>query len=154
MTGKKKTMKGGIFGITPSQPKYYPETVTNNTFNELYTKLTRENQGLVTDFLNKKRSEQRLEKFLNILEYKLKQPDIDVKSFAKFYNYFKEIHNKYKNTTIIRELSDYVKELYNNVIKELEAKKQKFIDNGLLGEKNKKNIPNQLSNNQLLLSTM
>ena len=56
MTGKKKTMDGGIFGIIPNQPKYYPESVTNNTFNELYTKLT-SNQG----FLNKLRSEQRFE---------------------------------------------------------------------------------------------
>ena len=31
MTGKKKTMDGGIFGIIPNQPKYYPESVTNKT---------------------------------------------------------------------------------------------------------------------------
>ena len=29
MARKKKTMKGGIFGIIPNQPKYYPETVSN-----------------------------------------------------------------------------------------------------------------------------
>ena len=43
MTGKKKNMNGGIYGLVPYQPKYNPDTVKNNTFNEyrfLFSKKT------------------------------------------------------------------------------------------------------------------
>jgi len=88
MTRKKKTMEGGIFGYIPNQPKYRPETVTNDTF----TKLTRDQS-----VLNKLRVEQRFAHFLNILDYKLKQDNIDEEKFKKLYEYFMNIYNKYKD---------------------------------------------------------
>jgi hypothetical protein len=92
MTRKKKTMEGGIFGYIPNQPKYRPETVTNGIFNELVTKLTRDQS-----VLNKLRVEQRFAHFLNILDYKLKQDNIDEEKFKKLYEYFMKIYNKYKD---------------------------------------------------------
>lgn len=144
MTGKKKTMKGGIFGIIPNQPKYYPETVTNETINELYIKLTRneskKNGSFInkmmakkTSFLNEKRADQRFEHFLEILNYKLNKPDIDVETFLKLYNYFNIIFFKYKET-IIKNISSnilqgsHLQELYSDTLKKLEDQKQKFIN--------------------------
>jgi hypothetical protein len=162
MTGKKKTMDGGIFGIIPNQPKYYPESVTNNTFNELYTKLTR-NQG----FLNKLRSEQRFEHFLKILDYKLSQPNINVDAFIKFYNYFNKISKKYFDTYISKmmERETRIKQYYlskmqnytsndigllTSVMEKLEAKKNDFMKKNLIKENTNSEGYNtiQLSNNQ------
>jgi hypothetical protein len=162
MTGKKKTMDGGIFGIIPNQPKYYPESVTNNTFNELYTKLTR-NQG----FLNKLRSEQRFEHFLKILDYKLSQPNINVDAFIKFYNYFNKISKKYFDTYISKmmERETRIKQYYlskmqnytsndigllTSVMEKLEAKKNDFMKKNLIKENTNSEGYNtiKLSNNQ------
>ena len=162
MTGKKKTMDGGIFGIIPNQPKYYPESVTNNTFNELYTKLTR-NQG----FLNKLRSEQRFEHFLKILDYKLSQPNINVDAFIKFYNYFNKISKKYFDTYISKmmERETRIKQYYlskmqnytsnaigllTSVMEKLEAKKNDFMKTNLIKENTNSEGYNtiKLSNNQ------
>ena len=158
MAGKKKTMDGGIFGIIPNQPKYYPESVTNNTFNELYTKLTR-NQG----FLNKLRSEQRFEYFLKILDYKLSQPNINVDTFIKFYNYFNKISKKYFDTYISKmmERETRIKQYYlskmqnytsnaigllTSVMEKLEAKKNDFMKTNLIKENT--NSEGYISNNQ------
>lgn len=140
MAEKKKTMKGGI----PNQPKYYPETVTNETINELYIKLTRneskKNGSFInkmmakkTSFLNEKRADQRFEHFLKILNYKLNNPDIAVETFLKLYNYFKRIFEKYKET-IIKNISNnilqrsHLQELYRDTLEKLEKQKQEFIN--------------------------
>jgi len=145
MARKKKTMKGGgIFGFIPNQPKYYPENVTNETINELYTKLTRneskKNGSFInkmmakkTSFLNEKRADQRFEHFLEILNYKLNNQDITVETFLKLYNYFKIIFEKYKET-IIKNISSnilqgsHLQELYSDTLIKLEEQKQKFIN--------------------------
>ena len=75
-------------GLVPYQPKYIPETIINETFNESHTKLTR-----TEIFLDKQRAEQRFIHFLEIINYKLDQPNFDVKIFIKLYN-------KYKDTII------------------------------------------------------
>jgi hypothetical protein len=53
MPGNKKTMKGGRFGLNPNQIKYNPESVTNNTINELVTKLTRNSSGFLEKTLHR-----------------------------------------------------------------------------------------------------
>ncbi len=63
MTGKKKSMDGGIWGLVTYQPKYNPKTVENNTVNELYTKLTRTEKNLITknsSLFNKIRAEKNI----------------------------------------------------------------------------------------------
>ena len=144
MARKKKTMKSGIYGFIPNQPKYYPENVTNETINELYTKLTRneskKNGSFInkmmakkTSFLNEKRADQRFEHFLEILNYKLNNQDITVETFLKLYNYFKIIFEKYKET-IIKNISSnilqgsHLQELYSDTLIKLEEQKQKFIN--------------------------
>ena len=144
MARKKKTMKSGIFYFIPNQPKYYPENVTNETINELYTKLTRneskKNGSFInkmmakkTSFLNEKRADQRFEHFLEILNYKLNNQDITVETFLKLYNYFKIIFEKYKET-IIKNISSnilqgsHLQELYSDTLIKLEEQKQKFIN--------------------------
>jgi len=137
-------MKSGIYGFIPNQPKYYPENVTNETINELYTKLTRneskKNGSFInkmmakkTSFLNEKRADQRFEHFLEILNYKLNNQDITVETFLKLYNYFKIIFEKYKET-IIKNISSnilqgsHLQELYSDTLIKLEEQKQKFIN--------------------------
>jgi hypothetical protein len=117
MTRKNKTMKGGILGYIPNQPKYIPESVTNNTFNELVEKLTRDQSGL-----NKLRAEQRFTHFLNILDYKLKQDNIDPKKFNKLYEYFTKIYNKYKDNFSAILSSNH--QLLNQIKKKLDNKKK------------------------------
>ena len=117
MTRKNKTMKGGILGYIPNQPKYIPESVTNNTFNELVEKLTRDQSGL-----NKLRAEQRFTHFLNILDYKLKQDNIDSKKFNKLYEYFTKIYNKYKDNFSAILSSNH--QLFNQIKKKLDNKKK------------------------------
>jgi len=136
MTRKNKTMKGGILGYIPNQPKYIPESVTNNTFNELVEKLTRDQSGL-----NKLRAEQRFTHFLNILDYKLKQDNIDPKKFNKLYDYFTKIYNKYKDNFSAILSSNH--QLFNKIKNRLDNKKKdinninKFIT-GYLGNTNMK----------------
>lgn len=143
MTGKKKNMDGGIWGLVPYQPKYNPETVENKNVNELYTKLTRTEKNLITKnsslfnrikaekniFFDKQRAEQRFIHFLEILNYKLDLPNIDKKIFEKLYNYFAAINNKYKDT-MIKEISknkgSHFEGLYTEVSKKLDDKKKKF----------------------------
>jgi len=143
MTGKKKNMNGGIWGLVPYQPKYNPKTVQNTTVNELYTKLTRTEKNLITKnsslfnrikaekniFFDKQRAEQRFIHFLEILNYKLDQPNIDKNIFIKLYNYFVAIYNKYKDT-IIKEIlkneGSHFEELFTDVSKKLENKKKEF----------------------------
>lgn len=86
--GKRKIWKAVVMGLVPYQSKYIPETIINETFNESHTKLTR-----TEIFLDKQRAEQRFIHFLEILNYKLDQPNFDVKIFIKLYN-------KYKDTII------------------------------------------------------
>jgi hypothetical protein len=139
MTRKKKTMEGGIFGYIPNQPKYRPETVTNDTFNELVTKLTRDQS-----VLNKLRVEQRFTHFLNILDYKLKQDNIDEEKFKKLYEYFMKIYNKYKDNLsgILRsnhQLFNKIKKLFDiyNV--------NKFIIKYINNQKNNQNTKSNLN---------
>jgi len=145
MTGKKKNMDGGIYGLVPYQPKYNRETVENTTVNELYKKLTRTEKNLITKnsslfnrikaekniFFDKQRAEQRFIHFLEILNYKLDQPNIDKKIFEKLYKYFEDIFNKYKYT-IIREILEnkgsHFEYLFTEVSKKLKNKYQEFIN--------------------------
>ena len=109
-----------IFTNIPYQSKYNSKNVTNDTINILAEKLTR-NQG----FFNKIRMEKRLKNFLNILDYKLKQDNIDKEKFIKLYNYFNKIYEKYED-----ELSTILSSNPNRIrdIKEkLENTKRKLI---------------------------
>ena len=123
-----------IFTNIPYQPKYNPKNVTNETFNELAKKLTRK-QG----FFNKMRIEKRLKNFLNILDYILKQDNIDPITFKKLYDYFNKICEKYKdelstilssNPTVINQ----IKKKLENTNRKLNPKQNevenvnKFID--------------------------
>ena len=147
MAGKKKNMDGGIYGLVPYQPKYNPDTVENKTVNELYTKLTRTEKNLITKnsslfnkikaekniFLDKQRAEQRFIHFLEILNYKLDQPNIDKNIFTKLYNYFTVIYNKYKDTIIkeiLKNKGSHFEELFNEVLEKLKNKYQEFINSG------------------------
>lgn len=169
MAGKKKNMQGGIFGLVPYQPKYNKETVTNETFNELYTKLKRNENNLIRDnssffnkakakttsFLNKQRSEQRFNHFLEILNYKLNDQDIAVETFVKLYNYFKNIFNKYKDTIIKNILSNILKgshlqDLYIDTLEKLEEQRQKFINSGKIRE-NKNGLITKLETTNSLI---
>ena len=140
MAGKKKTMEGGSFGLVPYQPKYDKETVKNKTFNELYTKLTRSEDNLIRGnssffnkvlakkniFLNTQRFEQRLNHFLEILNYKLSQPDINVIIFKKLYNNFKDIYNKYNKYKDTQGNS--LKILLEETKKKLDTQRNVFIE--------------------------
>jgi hypothetical protein len=104
---KNKNMKGGIFGLIPNQPKYYKETATNETFNELYTKLIRNEGNLIkenssfynkvkaktTSFFNKKRFEQRFHHFLEILKYRLEHSNDS--TYPALREKYLEIRRKY-----------------------------------------------------------
>ena len=147
-------MDGGIFGLIPNQPKYYPENVKNETINELYTKLKKNESNLIkenssffnkakaktTSFLNTQRFTQRFEHFLKILNYKLSHSDINVEIFAKLYNYFKDIYKKYikKNYSLGNYLHQLVEETKNKLVKQ----KNIFINSGQLKYPTKLNSNN------------
>ena len=109
MTGKKKDIKGGMFGFIPNQPKYNPDTVSKETFNELFEKLEREQS-----FLNKLRTKQRFKHFLTILNHKLQSNDVENTEKQKILGYFTTINNKYKNN-LSEILSSDNRELYNYI---------------------------------------
>lgn len=113
MAGKKKDIKGGMFGFIPKQPKYNPETVSNETFNELFRKLEREQS-----FLNKLRTKQRFKHFLTILNHKLQSNGVNNTEKKKLQSYFEKINNKYKNNLSVI-LSNDNRDLYNSVKKKI-----------------------------------
>jgi hypothetical protein len=57
--------------------------------------------------------EKRLKNFLNILDYKLKQDNIDKEKFKKLYNYFNQIFEKYKDelSTILSSNPNLIKDI-------------------------------------------
>jgi len=145
-------MKGGIFGLIPNQTKYYKETATNETFNELYTKLIRNEGNLIkenssfynkvkaktTSFFNKKRFEQRFHHFLEILKYRLEHsndstyPQLREKYLSirrKYITEFEKIESLNRN--------DYEISRLNLAIIDLIMNKEKNIRNR---NKNTKNI--------------
>jgi hypothetical protein len=122
MTGKKKTMEGGILWLVPNQQKYYPDKVTNDTLEELVDKLTREQS-----FFNKLRAEQRFTHFLNILNHKLNNSQISKDEFVKLYEYSKKVFKKY-DSTIIKDFGhgSQLKDNYINCIRKINENIAKF----------------------------
>lgn len=136
MTGNKKTMKGGMFGVTPNQIKYNPESVTNNRINDLVTKLTRNSSGFLEKTLNNQRVRQRFQKFLEILDHKLNDVNIDKQKFQKFYDYFIDVCKKHKDFIdelySINQKGSHLQELHEQVLKKLQGfKSTPIIENNM-----------------------
>ncbi len=140
-----KNNKSGIPLFTPNQPKYDPHTVTNNTFKLLLEKLTRKNQGNVTNFLNKKRDLQRFYDLLKILNVKLKLANpINENDFIKLYNSFIEIYNKHFDEIIEGIRVNYIeRELFKEVLSNFKIKASQLLlskQNNSSNTNNKNNI--------------
>jgi hypothetical protein len=71
--------------------------------------------------------EKRLKNFLNILDYKLKQDNIDKEKFIKLYNYFNKIYEKYEDelSTILSSNPNRIRDIKQK----LENTKRKLIPN-------------------------
>lgn len=141
MPGNKKTMKGGSFGLNPNQIKYNPESVTNNTINELVTKLTRNRSGILEKTLNNQRVRQRFQKFLEILDHKLNDVNIDKQKFQKFYDYFAKVCTKHKDFIdelySINQKGSHLQELHEQVLKKLQGfKSTPTIENNMAKSQN------------------
>jgi hypothetical protein len=139
-------MKGGIPMFTPNQSKYNPETVTNNTFKLLLEKLTRKNQGNVTNFLNNKKALQRFYNLLKILNVKLANP-INEDDFIKLYNSFIIIYNKHFDKIIEGIRVNYIdRELFKDVLFNFKIKARQL----LLSNQNNSSKTNNKNNIRLI----
>jgi hypothetical protein len=143
-----KNNKSGIPMFTPNQSKYNPETVTNNTFKLLLEKLTRKNQGIVTNFLNNKRALQRFYNLLKILNVKLKLDNpINENDFIKLYNSFIEIYNKYFEKIIEGIRVNYIdRKLFKDVLFNFKIKARQL----LLSKQNNSSKTNNINNKRLI----
>lgn len=102
MTGKKKTMEGGIFGMITKN--YSKENINSIASKIIYGKYN-QNSTLLDRKLNNQRAEQRINAFFKKLSEELKNLSNTKDRILELYNYFKDIVIKYPDEIdkILRE---------------------------------------------------
>ena len=128
MTGKKKTMDGGLFGISNPITNNKARNTSDADFNKLYQQLTRVDQGLFSRMGNEVKVGDRILDFLKIFNYRLSKimslhNKSNLDEFYKLYTYFQAVKNRHPNhiNDIIRNEGSSINELYmiiNNKINE------------------------------------
>jgi hypothetical protein len=111
MTGKKKSMDGGIFG---SSPGYENKTINDIAHKIIYGK-KKENKIKEFNWINSNylRAEQRIKAFFQKLEEELYKQDITTERVKELFNYFKQVIEKYPDK-IESIVNDEVLYAHNN----------------------------------------